>query len=137
MASAEEYRRQVAELMGCEIDRKGKIKKYQYRFTGTTPQQLTAEIVQMQKELRLIKKNIDIEIKNIRTYHNNRLTQVHPGIGAMLILGKGSAKSIAATKKKNIRADMQNAINPYESVKHFIDATLVELDGKKVQLSSI
>lgn len=136
MANAEEYRRQVLELVGFKTDRKGKVKEAKYQFAGTTPKEILSEIRQIQNNLRLIKKNVDLEIKNLRVIQTNRLNQIHPGLGAMLVFGKGSAKSMAAIKKKNVRAEIYNAIQPYELVKHLIDTVLVDLDNIKTRLSS-
>lgn len=134
MASAENYRERVFDVIEHEPNRKGFIS---FEIKWNSPKEAKvklSEIRNTQKRLRLIKSQINSEIKIIRHKYDNEVGEVNPGIGATIFLGKGAAKKIAASKKRDIRAQKQNEIRPYEIVKQLISEILVKYDIVKNEI---
>lgn len=134
MADAAHYRRQVTEVLGAE--QRGKAVQRQFSWDGVDEAKVVlAQVRQMQKRLRLIKTEVNAEMKAIRTAYSNQISSVSPGLGATVLLGKGGAKSMAASEKRSIRSRRDARLRPYGEVKRFIDEALVELDRVKHAVS--
>jgi len=135
VASAKDYQKQVCDVLQAKI-RRGKI-KLKFRWKSVPEAKATlAEIRQKQKRLRLIKKDINTELRAIRAKYSDKAGSVSPGVITSLALGKGTAKSLAASKRRSIRADRDRELRPYEEVKRVIDGALVELDAAKNRISA-
>jgi hypothetical protein len=135
VASAKDYQKQVCDVLQAKI-RKGEI-KLKFRWESVPEAKATlAEIRQKQKRLRLIKKDVNAELRAIRARYSQKAGGVSPGVISSLVLGKGTAKSLAASKRRNIRADRDRELQPYEEVKRIIDNALVELDEAKYRISA-
>ena len=136
MASANHYKEQIWEIIGEKPNRKGII-KISFSFeTIPEAKNFLAKIRLMQKRLRLLKKEVNAEMKSIRSNYSAKVSNVQAGFGSSLLFGKGTAKSLAASKKREIKAQRNRTLLPYEGVKRIIDRTLVETDSAKLQVST-
>ncbi len=134
MASADNYRKQVFAIVGASPNWRGNISIHYRWETRAEAQQLLAEIREKQQRLRLLKKDVDAQIKALRSRYERKASSVSPGLGSTLLLGKGKAKSFAASQKREIRAAKDRQVAPFEQVKHLIDHVLVEMDSAKARL---
>lgn len=100
----------------------------------------TKRIVQLQKELRLIKKEIGLTIKSLRAQYADQKADVGKagfGKGVMQgIFGKKSVAHMDATQKDRIRQTQNKQLAPYEALQNNIDRFILEFDGHKVKLES-
>ena len=136
MPSASHYKRQIWEIIGVKPNWRGKILR---EFTWNdypTAKNLLSRIRLIQKRLRLLKKEVNFESKAIRSKYRGQISRTQAGLGSTLLLGKGNAKSLAAAKKRDIRAKQNSEIAPYEGVKGIIDTLLLETDVTKHHLVS-
>ncbi len=107
-----------------------------------TPQEaklLKARIIQIQKELRLVKKDIAITKRSINSAYTSKKTQVGKGAGAALaagVLGRKTAGKMNVLNRDSVRLEQASAIAPYENVISMIDNLLVQLDRAKIELDS-
>ena len=91
----------------------------------------------IQRDLRQIKKAINLEIKGIRAEYRDRIANAGSGTAAVFSLfGKrGAAGSIRADAKRAMAAERDAAIEPYETEKFRIDDVLNQLDAAKIQFN--
>lgn len=89
-----------------------------------------------QKQLRQIKKEINLEIREIRAAYREKSSSAGAGGAAFLYLSgkKRWARSYSATSKRMVAQDRDARIAPYEQLKIAIDQGLLMLDKVKVQL---
>ncbi len=135
MVSAQEYEKQVWNVMG-ELTNKNKELKLRWE-TIHEAKHHKARITQVQKQLRLIKKEIGVTKKTINAAHASESTKVGKGIKAGLaagFFGKKNMGKVNAVQRDNIRRNKLNMIQPYDNVIHLIDNILVQLDGIKLEL---
>ena len=136
MASANHYKEQIWEIIGQKSNRKGVI-DISFSFeTIPEAKNFLARIRLMQKRLRLLKKEINAEMKSIRANYSAKVSNVQAGLGSSLLFGKGTAKSLAASKKRDIKAQRDRTLLPYEGGKRIIDRILLETDSTKLQVST-
>lgn len=98
--------------------------------------QAKTTIVTAQKELRQIKSQIALEVKETRAEFKDKAAGAGSTGGAVLsLLGKkGAGKSYAAASKRQVNSQRDNAIAPYERVKSAIDQLLLSYDKIKLQI---
>jgi len=95
-------------------------------------------VLQQQKELRQIKRQISEDMKNIRAYYQQQSANVQPsvfGIFGQLVGKKGYARNEAAKEKRSIKQEQQTALQPYENIKRTIDNVILQLDRAKLMLT--
>jgi F0F1-type ATP synthase membrane subunit b/b' len=126
MASAEEYRQQVSDLgldhmeIGASSLAEGKA--------------ALADVRRLQKELRQIKRNVNLEMKTVRTQYKARIAAAGTsGWTGLLAMGRGGSR-YRASEKRRVRAERDSKLAPYDEVKLTIDDLLVQMDGAKLQL---
>lgn len=97
---------------------------------------LLKEVRNMQKGIRQIKKEINLEIKAIRQQYKEKSSTA--GAGSALALGllgqRGAARSIRASAKRGVAQERDRTIAPYEELKMKIDGMLIKMDRFKLQL---
>lgn len=128
MPSPEDYHSRALEL----LPRGGS-------FTATNAAEAKAlkkQITLIQKQLRQIKSEINLEIKTIRAEFQSRSATTKSRSTLLGILsGKrrwaGRLGAIDSQRAANARND---AIAPYEAVKFMIDELIIQLDSGKLQL---
>lgn len=98
-----------------------------------------SRITQIQKELRLIKKEVIQTRKEINAVYAAQQINVGKGFGSGLaagIFGRKAVGAVNASAKSNLRQRQLNATAPYDSVSRLIDGILLQLDQVKLQLDS-
>jgi hypothetical protein len=103
--------------------------------TAAEAKQLVAQMVQMQKVLRLLKTEVTNQMKSIRASHAHRRANTQPSGMFGLFFGKGRAKHVSASVKNADRQAELHQLEPYVQGLAHIDRLLVNLDGAKVQIN--
>jgi rRNA maturation endonuclease Nob1 len=127
--SAEDYRQEIAELgfdrMTIEVS------------SVTEAKQALAKVRAAQKELRQIKRNINMDMKIIRADYSERMATA--GAGTSTLMGlfgqRRAAGQLRADAKRRLRAERDATLAPYDEVKLMIDDLLVQMDSAKLQLT--
>lgn len=135
-SNAQEYEKKVWAILGTIS--KGKEIQLQWETTGEAKLH-KARITQIQKELRLVKKDITLTKKTINSLYATEKTKVGKGFGAGIsagLFGKKTAGKMNAATRDNLRRNQLKAIAPYEDVNRMIDNAIVQLDQLKLQLDS-
>lgn len=122
-----------------EYERRAKSIVFAREYEITTPSQartIKAELSQVQKDLRQLKKEIDLDIKQIRAVYTQKLaTAAQTSSGLLSVLGKrAAAGSLRADEKRRLVRERDRTIQPYANLKLAIDAQLLELDRTKAQI---
>lgn len=96
------------------------------------------DLVQSQKALRQIKKEIDLDIKTIRAGYASRMSTAGAGASNVLtIFGqRKAAGSARADAKRKLKAEQDRQIAPYQQVKLTIDDMINQMDRAKIQLQN-
>jgi hypothetical protein len=89
----------------------------------------------MQKELRLLKKNVGLAMKEVRSSYTAQKATVQAVFFSSLA-GRKTAGRNRALKRENLRRQELTSLAPYQSVNSMIDGVLVELDGAKLKLEN-
>lgn len=139
MASAKDYQSQIEQILGSRF-RSGKI---ELQFIWNSPEEARQHLIEirhMQKQLRLVKKDLNATMKVVRANFAAKRAQVGTGLGTGImagILGKKTVgKMNVIIKRENLRREQINALAPYEGVSRTIDEILVQLDRVKIQLEA-
>jgi len=98
--------------------------------------QAIKSINQLQKRLRQIKKEVNFDMKEIRTYYRNQSSSAGQGTAALFsVFGKRKAAGqIRAAAKRDIARERDAKLRPYDSLKFRIDDAILKLDNGKIQL---
>ena len=90
----------------------------------------------MQKGVRQIKKEINLEIKSIRAAYRQKSSTAGEGSALVFsLLGKkGVGRSLRADAKRNVARERDGVIAQYENLKLDIDNMLIKMDRLKIQL---
>ncbi len=136
MTSAAEYEKKVWAI----VETVAKNKKIELHF-GTIQEAKyhKARITQMQKELKLVRKDIGVTKKAINSSYTSQKTQVGKGLGTSITAGLFGKKAVGkanAVTRDTLRLAQQNAIRPYENVLRLIDNIIIQLDQLKLQIDS-
>lgn len=95
------------------------------------------KIVSAEEKLRLIKRRISQDMKAIRAEYRESIGSAGQGAGNLLVqftAGKRAASKMRAAEKRQLRAERDNRLEPYESVKLAIDDVLIQTRDAKRQL---
>ena len=136
MLSAQDYQKRVQAIIG-NLAQDGKV-----HLTWNTAAEAKlhkTRIIQVQKELRLVKKELTAVKKVIHASYAAEKTKVGKGLNAALagaLLGKKAVGKSNAAAKGNLQRQQFNAIAPYEYVGRTIDNILLQLDQLKLQLDT-
>lgn len=136
MTSAEDYEKKVRDILGAVAQ--GKEVHLQWS-TVAEAKLHKAKITQVQKELRLVKKDIGLTKKAINSAYTTEKAKVGKGLGSELaagLFGKKTIGKVNVSTRDNLRHNQLNTIAPYEEVNRMIDNVLVQLDQLKLQLDS-
>ncbi|MEJ5240073.1 MAG: hypothetical protein WHS87_02635 [Anaerolineales bacterium] len=138
MTTAKEYLSRIEEILGKHFVSR----KMHLQFTWNTPEEAKQHLAQirlMQKQLRLVKKELNATIKMIRSNFAARKAQVGTGFGSGLMAGLAGKRTVGkmnVVARENLRREQMKALSPYESVSRTIDEILVQLDRIKIQIES-
>lgn len=129
MSGASDFEKRVRQL----------VPKQGLRFqisTVSEAKQALAEIRQIQKELRLIKRQMNDIMKAIRAKYASQSGNAGSSGATMMRLlgGKGAARKHQADAKRRLKVQRDKELQPYDSVKRLIDDALVNADRSKLQI---
>jgi hypothetical protein len=132
MKTAEDYVREVRRILGVPLDQSEIHLQWEYDTPEDIKKHL-AQIRQIQKELRLLKREINADIKTIRAEFKTNISNVQAGFLASLA-GRKFAGHERAIKKEELRNEERKVIYPYESLIRQTDQLIIQLDGTKMQM---
>jgi len=91
------------------------------------------QVTQTQKQLRQLKKEINLDMKNIRAHFKERTASAgSTSSGLLSIFGKRkTAGTMRAHAKRGVAKERDNALQPYERLKLHIDNLLLKADAAK------
>ncbi|RLI51184.1 MAG: hypothetical protein DRP09_19470 [Candidatus Thorarchaeota archaeon] len=92
----------------------------------------------LQKMLRQIKQNINLDMKTIRANYRQKMsTAASTSSTIVTILGKRKlAGQMRASEKRRLRMERDRTLQPYESIKLMIDDLLIQMDSAKAQFQA-
>lgn len=130
MATPQEYDRRIAEAL------KGNT---EFKVSTTAEGKLLLkQIVQVQKELRQIKKEIGLTIKDLRGQYADQKADVgKPGFGKGVmqgLFGKKAVGGMNASQKDKIRQAQTKQLGPYEELQRKVDRFVLEYDSHKLKI---
>lgn len=91
------------------------------------------KIIIMQKELRLLKKEINAEIKVIRAKYAEEISRVGTDFWSSLVRTRSTIK-VNSLKKNSIKKDQLSEIEPYNELIRIIDNNMIVLDKAKIDI---
>lgn len=133
MPSPQDFINRIGQIVGDDIS-DGEIN---LRLSWTNYSDGKALLVRMrgmQKELRLLKKEVGAVIAGIKSEHITARTSVGTGLGTGLFgafFGRKAAGKMNAARRDDLRRSQISAVAPYERVKEIIDQVLHQLDASK------
>ena len=129
--SAKEYRKRIEQL---GLLGKGGVELKVN--TVTDAKQALLQVKQLQVELRNIKRELNLEMKSIRSSYQQKMPDAGSGASTVFTLfGKRKvASNIRASAKRAVAADRDHALHDYETVKLTIDDLLVQMERAKLNL---
>ncbi len=134
----EAYAGKIRAINGLTLREKGKIWDIKMSTESDNPKTATKEIRMMQKQLRVTKRELNLETKVIRQQYRAAIADAtyQPGFGGALFGSKyrSAARRTGADKKRRLRDQRDSALAPYEAIKSAIDRLLLQLDVTKAQL---
>jgi hypothetical protein len=93
----------------------------------------------IQRQLRLIKKEVGADARQARIIYANERARVGTGLGAFLTIalaGRRTAGRVNAARRQGMRIDQLEAQAPYETLRTAIDAVLAQLEQVKIQIEA-
>ncbi len=100
-----------------------------------------SQIVQAQKLLRHVKKEVGIKVRSINAACDQRQADITHNFtlgdaAALLLFGAGADRSYKAAKKQDVRYMKSNISSAYSEVKVAVDRALIQLDNMKLQIDN-
>lgn len=112
----------------------------QYSITSVSEARAAkTDLTQLQKELRQIKREVDLDIKTIRAQFAQRIASAAQTTSGILgLMGKkGMAGSIRADEKRRLKREQDRILQPYLALKLAIDTQILELNKTKAEIDGI
>ena len=94
---------------------------------------------QMQQQLRMVKKQAALEVKQIRAHYQHKKAYVGTSIGTAIfagVFGRKSAGRVNTLHRDSLRAEQERAIAPYQALSMGIDGALMQIDQLKLQIEA-
>ena len=128
MASVDQYRR---ELKGLGLE------KYTIKASNAAEAKAAlADVRQKQKALRQMKARINLDMKAIRAEYDQKKQSA--GSGGSVLIGmfgkRRAAGQYRAAAKRQVTAERDRRLQPYETLKMSIDDLLLQMDQAKIQI---
>jgi hypothetical protein len=128
MASVEEYRRQVS---GLDVEFASR-----ELSSVAVARDALAQLRRLQKELRQIKRSVNLDMKAIRVEYGMKVSQVGTrGLTGLLAGARGAGKWRAA-ERRNLHTKRDRILEPYDKLKLDIDSLLVQMDDAKIRVQA-
>lgn len=93
---------------------------------------ILSKIIIMQKELRLLKKDINATIKTIRLQYSEDKSNIGTGISSLF--RNRTISKINSIQRQSIRNKELSEIKPYQNILRNIDGIMIDLDKIKIKL---
>lgn len=93
---------------------------------------ILSKIIIMQKELRLLKKDINATIKTIRLQYSEDKSNI--GTGFSSLFRNRTIGKLNSIQRQSIRNKELSEIEPYQKILRDIDGIMIELDKIKIKL---
>jgi len=123
----------VEDVLGGEFDN-GQLKLSLSWDTVDEAMLLKKKIINQQKQLRQIKREINLDMKNIRASYKQASDNVQPSF-LSVFASRGASKKSVADQRRKLRAKRDRELEPYNNTKLTIDNILLQLDGAKLSLT--
>ncbi len=136
-----EYMSRINDIPGLTLSRKGRNLEFGFEHDDD-PKIATKQISLAQKQLRLMKKELVTEIKQVRARYRDQIegATYQPGLGGTLLGSKyrSSMKSAGAARKRALAAERDKELSPYEQMKDAVTEIIDRLSilRDKITLSS-
>ncbi|MHB1356129.1 MAG: hypothetical protein ACYCZF_09165 [Anaerolineae bacterium] len=108
------------------------------RSEATDPKIIMKELRSIQIQLRAIKREVDINLKHVRSSFTETIANstYKPGLGGILLGSRyrGAATKAAAQHKRDLTTKKKDAVRPYEQVKAAITNFIDQIEREKIQL---
>jgi len=128
------YQEKIENILGASFDRQGRLDLSFEYDTVDEAKQLKKKMILMQKQLRSVKKEANMDMKLIRSkYQQERAKVADSGFFTGLFAGKKAAGRVRQTKRQDLAMRQKNELAPYENVKSIIDSILLEMDRIKME----
>jgi micrococcal nuclease len=105
--------------------------------TVSEAKQLKSRLIQAQKQIRLIKKDVNALKKEIRATFAAETAKVGKTIGSEIskaLVGKKATGKANARRKEQLRRDREKQLEPYDRVAHTLDQWLARLEQSKSEI---
>lgn len=95
-------------------------------------------LTQVQKELKLLKKEIGLTIKSLKAQYTDQKMQASKNTGgkelSKILFGRRLVSRFDADQKRDIQQSQHQQLAPYEDVSRIIDRTLLDIDALKIKI---
>jgi hypothetical protein len=130
MTPAQDYIDRVGAVLGSEfID--GRLRLEISTGDPKEAKAISSRLVQQQKQLRQIKKEIALDMKAIRVHYKAEAASVEASLFTTIF---GGSRNNAANKRRAVNAQRDRTLYPYEAAKNTIDDLLTQMDGAKLKI---
>ncbi len=127
MKTSDEYVVDLEKVVGAGLEG-GAISLTFHWDTAPEGKKLLAQVRQMQRELWHIKRGVNQTIKELRSAFKERSSNVEAGLLSSLDEIK---------KRRALRRQQEEKLEPFEAIKLAIDSALVQLDGIKLEVQTL
>jgi len=132
MADASDYMRKFKSIFGMPEDDDS----MSFSLDVETPEKAKTaleKIIIMQKELRLLKKEINAEIKIIRARYSEEISKVGTDFWSTFARNRSSIK-LNSMKKTSMKNEQASELEPYNELIRIIDKNMIVLDKAKLDI---
>jgi hypothetical protein len=136
MSTPQEYLHKIGLIVGDDIS-DGEVNLHLSWNNYSEAKALLTRIRTIQKEMRLLKKDVSATISAIKSEFTTARTNVGKSFGAGLaagLFGRRTMGRVNSAQRDDLRRNQINAVEPYERVKRIIDNILHQLDTIKGQI---
>ncbi len=133
MSTPQEYFQRVGQIVGDDIS-DGEVNLHLDWKNYSEAQALLTRIRTIQKEMRLLKKEVNATISVIKSEFATARTSVGTSFGEGLaagLFGRRTMGRVNAARRDDLRRNQIAAVEPYDRVKRIIDQILHQLDTCK------
>lgn len=136
MSTPQEYLQRIGLIVGDDIS-DGEVNLHLAWNNYTEAKALLTHIRTIQKEMRLLKKDVSATVSAIKSEFTTARTEVGKSIGAGLagaFFGRRTVGRVNSARRDDLRRNQINTVEPYDRVKRIIDHILHQLDTVKGQI---
>lgn len=135
MTSASAYEEQIKATLKTLVDENG-----EKTLRWDSPQEARlyrSQIVQLQRELRLIKRDINSTIGIINTSYQSEMALTGKGLGSSIlagILGRKAVGRVNVLTRNSLRRKQLDSVEPYRTLIRWIDKVIMQFEQVKVEM---